>query len=84
MGGRGALREPPLAEELSTVDGSWWWEKSHFSLGLCLLMMAAYAPVHGPVPITIWATLMGLMGYLNKNKEGRKDGKLEGRYAGIA
>lgn len=61
MDERGALEELLLAEELLTVDGSWWRENYFFSRGMWLLMGAS-APVDGPIPMPIWAPLMGLSG----------------------
>lgn len=53
---REALEELPLAEELLTVDGSWWRE-NYFSSGGggMWLLMGASTPVDGPIPMPIWA-----------------------------
>lgn len=52
---REALEELPLAEELLTVDGSWWRENYFSSGGGMWLLMGASAPVDGPIPMPIWA-----------------------------
>lgn len=59
---RGALEELPLAEELLTVDGSWWRENYFSSGGGMWLQMVILCPSGWPHTHAHMGTIMGLSG----------------------